>query len=167
MEELSSTLKFISQIRRDEKINTKYLTVTPNSIKTSLYRTFFENESRQTTLMFLQNNLYKAVQILDDYTKKKPEISLLFIKSLVADLVNVKSGIDNLKYTYNDDRIFNCQLDTMILYVDSFLHKVFTLLPELFPAGYKPAEGKRVDSFTDIAFETFEFSSPVAMRVDE
>ena len=160
MEELSSTLKFIGQIRRDEKINTKHLTVTPNTLKTSFYRTFFENESRQTTLMFLQNNLYKAVQILDDYAKKKPDMSLLFVKSLVVDLIGVKDGINNLRQTYIDDRIFTCHLDTMKLYVDSFLFKLHSMTPDLFPDGFKPTEATSIHSFSDLAFENFEFSSP-------
>ena len=154
MEQLSSTLKFIAQIRRDEKINTKNLTVTHNTYKTSFYRTFFENESRQTTLLFLQNSLYQAVQLLDEYVKKKTQdVSSVFVRSLIIDLIGSKDGIRNLKHTYSDDRIFKCQLDTLILYIESFLAKLFNISPELFPHGYKRMEASNVHTFADIAFE--------------
>ena len=152
MEELSSILKFISQIKKDEKLNTKYLYVSNNSYWTRFMRTFFENESRDSTYLFIQNNLYKTFSLLDSYinnnleqyfsnnsdetSSSDNEISPLFIKSIINDLIKCKDGIINLQFTYQDDRIFICKLNTCILYIDSFLSKIYHKCPNVFPDNY-------------------------------
>tara|TARA_B110000263_G_C15156090_1_gene440186 strand:+ start:81 stop:800 length:720 start_codon:yes stop_codon:yes gene_type:complete len=145
MEDLSSILKFISEIQKDEKLNTKYLYVSPNNYWTKFVRTVLNSESRDSTFLFIQNNLYKTFTVLDNWAnfnkidnkKDSDNLSPLFIKSLINDLIKSKQGIKNLQFTYQDDRIFICKLNTCLLYTDSFLHKFYNKNPEIFPDYYQ------------------------------
>lgn len=58
MEDLNSVLQFISEINKDERINTKYLKVVPNGLFSKIYRSMFDNESREKTFLFIQTKIY-------------------------------------------------------------------------------------------------------------
>jgi hypothetical protein len=112
--EVISRLKFISMIKRDEKINVKTLYIQPKNMLTSLQR-LFQQESRDSTKNFLNTTYNRIFEILTLYScSDDRESDKTVILNLVKDLHMSVSGLENLQYTYSDDRMFVSEINTLI-----------------------------------------------------
>tara|TARA_B100000900_G_scaffold409124_1_gene424498 strand:- start:104 stop:484 length:381 start_codon:yes stop_codon:yes gene_type:complete len=111
---VSSTLKFIGKIGKNEKIDIKNMYLQPNTFITSIIRTLYQLDNRQNTLELIQSTINQSVEIIKD-TNIDPHLKTNFL----IDLEKSKEGIRNLKYTYNNDTMFCCNLDSIIQMIDS------------------------------------------------
>ena len=118
--EMISRLKFIGRINKEEKIDSAHVCVQPNNMVTSVSRTFFGSESKETTYSFIRITIDRAFSILDNYNKKEknpasfPEYNNMMKQNLIQDLRNAVGGLENIKSTYRDYIKFCCDLDTII-----------------------------------------------------
>lgn len=118
--EMISRLKFIGQIKKDEKINTHSICVQPNNWMTSLSRTIVGVESKETTFSFIRITVDRVFGILDKYNRMGkqpvnfPEFSEGMRQNIIQDLRNSLVGLTNLKSTYRDHIKFCCDVDTVI-----------------------------------------------------
>lgn len=111
--EVLSRLKFIGLLKRNEKVNTKHVYVQPDCITTSLSRSLLYPESRASTLQFVHSTITRTFEILDMYEQAGDTVNNMSYTSLVGDLVQSQSGLENLKYTYQDDKKFCCDIETI------------------------------------------------------
>lgn len=112
--EVVSRLKFISMIKRDEKINVKTLYIQPKNMFTSFSR-LFQQESRDSTKNFLNTTYNRIFEILTLYSCSDDKDSdRTVVINLVKDLHMSISGLENLQYTYSDDRMFVSEINTLI-----------------------------------------------------
>lgn len=112
--EILSRLKFIGRVQKGEKINTKYLYVQSVGFFTGISRTFITQDNRANTMDFLQNTISKIFDIFYLYEKSKKQSDISVCINLIKDLKQAKSGIMNLKETYNIDIKFSCDADVLI-----------------------------------------------------
>ena len=112
-QEVISNLKFISMIKKNEKINTQFMYIQKNGIFTRFSRTFINPDNRYNTLTFLQRTINNTFQILDRYTKYKKENDSQY-KNIVKDLLKARIGLVNIQETYTDDLKFKCDITTLI-----------------------------------------------------
>lgn len=127
--DISSKLKFLSKIQPGEKINTKpYLSIVNDDWWTSLFRKFYNIESRVQTIQFINDTIASTFQIIEqikvlsrniqpDTTTNTENI----LQNLYRDLYSAKDGIANLIKTYKYDKIIICQLETIIENIELFL----------------------------------------------
>lgn len=127
--ETITRLKFISKIQEGEKINTKhYLAIVNNDWLNSVLRTFYNFESRNHTVQFVNDTINTAFQLLDQMKvslKIEDKINIdemNIMTNMFKDLTNSIVGIHNLKKTYKTDKIIVCQLETIIENIELFLH---------------------------------------------
>lgn len=111
--EVLSRLKFIGLLKRNEKVNTKHVYVQPDCFTTSLSRSLLYPESRASTLQFVHSTITRTFEILDMYEQAGDSVNNMSYTSLVGDLVQSQSGLENLKYTYQDDKKFCCDIETI------------------------------------------------------
>lgn len=111
---ISSTLKFIGQIGKNEKIDVKNMYLQPNTFITSIIRTLYQLDNRQNTLELIQKTIEQSLEIIQN-DNTEPLIKTNFL----VDLEKSKEGIRNLKYTYNNDTMFCCNLESIIQMIDS------------------------------------------------
>ena len=111
--EILSRLKFIGYLKRNEKVNTKHVFVQPDGILTSLSRTLYNTDSRSSTLSFLQATITRSFEIMDLYSRATTESDRLLYLNIIYDLTRAQGGLENLKYTYQDDVKFCCDVDTL------------------------------------------------------
>tara|TARA_B100001094_G_C18116577_1_gene764351 strand:- start:515 stop:895 length:381 start_codon:yes stop_codon:yes gene_type:complete len=111
---ISSTLKFIGQIGKNEKIDVKNMYLQPNTFITSIIRTLYQLDNRQNTLELIQKTIEQCLEIIQN-DNTEPLIKTNFL----VDLEKSKEGIRNLKYTYNNDTMFCCNLESIIQMIDS------------------------------------------------
>jgi len=131
VQDISTKIKFISCLQKDEKINIKHLNVSTNNLLSSLYRLFYQ-ENRSNTLNFLATTINRAFEIVSSYMHSSKSSELLFCKNLLTDLRNCIDGLKNLQYTYQSDRMFYCSIMTLIETVQNKLYELSTMKPNFF-----------------------------------
>ena len=121
--EVITRLKFISMVKRDEKINVKNMYIQPKNMFTSISR-LFNQESRDTTLNFLTMTFNRVFEIITYYTYTQKQVDKILIISILNDLNLSINGLKNLQYTYSDDRLFVCHIETLIEMINSKIREI-------------------------------------------
>jgi|688.fasta_scaffold468373_2 hypothetical protein len=129
--EVITRLKFISMVKRDEKINVKNMYIQPKNMFTSISR-LFNQENRETTLNFLTMTFNRVFEIITYYTYTQKQIDKILILSMLNDLNLSINGLTNLQHTYTDDRLFVCHIQTLIEMINSKIREVKEYKPDLF-----------------------------------
>jgi hypothetical protein len=128
-EEVISRLKFIGHIEKEEKINIRQCSRQPNNIFTKLSRTLIYPDNRTNSLKFIKDVILRSFEIIEILIHNRHTITC---KSIITDLVKAKQGMLNLKYTYNDDTKFCCDMDVLIEQVTSKITDLKEHNPTLF-----------------------------------
>lgn len=114
-------LKFLSKIKRDEKINTDNLSIVKNDYYSRIMRTK-SGQSRKDTIVFIKNVFNTAIQIYQYYSE-----DVKFGKDacdlLMKNIENAKKGLQNLSITYADDADFGTDIETIIELLNIKLNK--------------------------------------------
>jgi len=122
-QEIISRLKFIGKLKKGEKINTKHMYVQPNSIGTSLSRTFLYQDNRGNALNFCQETITRAFELLITYERSNKNTEKILFRHLINDLQQATTGLTNLKFTYITDTKFCCDMDTLLQHINARLNK--------------------------------------------
>ena len=151
--ETISRLKFIGKIQINEKIDLKTMSIMQDGIFTQLSRTVFQ-DNRNKTLVFLQDTINKAFEIIKCYGNSNKNSDKLMCLNLIHDLKNSRNGFNNLKETYASDIKFCCDIDVFLQMIDAKLSEtdIETFLsltppsnpppfPKEFENKYKEPEG--------------------------
>jgi len=128
-EEVISRLKFIGHIEKEEKINIRQCSRQPNNIFTKLSRTLIYPDNRYNSLKFIKDVILRSFEIIENLIHNRYTLTC---KSIITDLVKAKQGMLNLKYTYNDDTKFCCDMDVLIEQVTTKLTHIKEHHPSLF-----------------------------------
>ena len=118
--ETISRLKFIGKIQIGDKINLKSMYMQTDSLITQLLRTVFQ-DNRNKTLVFLQDTINKAFEILKCYDKSKKNSDKIMCMNVISDLKGVRTGLKNLKETYITDVKFCCDIDVLLQLIEAKL----------------------------------------------
>jgi hypothetical protein len=128
-EEVIARLKFIGHIEKEEKINVRQCNRQPNNFLTKLSRTLIYPDNRSNSLKFIKDVILRSFDIIESLIHNR---YILTCKSIISDLVKAKQGMLNLKYTYNDDTKFCCDMDVLIEQVTDKLTSLKETHPTLF-----------------------------------
>lgn len=128
-EEVISRLKFIGHIQKDEKINVRHVNRQPNNLLTKLSRSIIYPDNRSNALKFVKDVIARSFEIIEQYNHQG---NTVVSQGIVADLLKARQGIMNLKYTYNDDTKFCCDMDVVIEIIASKISSLRESHPELF-----------------------------------
>jgi hypothetical protein len=110
-EEIISRLKFIGHIQKDEKIDVRHVSRQPNNLLTKLYRSVLYPDNRTNSLKFIRDVINRSFEIIENLLIKE---DIITCKVIFSDLLKAKTGMYNLKYTYNEDTKFCCDIDVLI-----------------------------------------------------
>jgi hypothetical protein len=130
--ETITRLKFLSKIRKGEKINVMANTLQPDSMLTSLSRAFLNTDNRQNTLTYIQNSINSGFQLFTTYIRSDKISERKLAIQIIRDIVEAKQGINNLKNTYSDDIMFCCSIETYLQTIDAKIEEYTDKYPELF-----------------------------------
>ena len=118
LEKLLSRLKFISKIKRGEKLDIKSMTIVKSNIPSRAYRSIISRETRIETLNFIKGTINTAIDLLYYYICIENQFDQKIAQVIITNLLSAKNGITNLIITYNDDRKFVTDLETTIETMD-------------------------------------------------
>ena len=114
-QETIAKLKLIGLLQKDEKINAREVSVQPNNFFTGFYRRFIMPDDRTKTLALLRDVFQHTYDAISLFISKR---SFVLAKNIIRDLQKAKQGLVNLKYTYDSDRKFCCDIDLLIESID-------------------------------------------------
>ncbi len=109
-EDIRIRLKFLSHVKKDQKIDTKNLKLYQNGYLAAIYRTIYP-ENRIDAIRFIKEIVNRSFEMIDYYDATKKNLELMM---LVHDLVKSVEGLVNLRSTYEKDTAFVCSMDLVI-----------------------------------------------------
>jgi hypothetical protein len=116
-----SKLKFIGNIKKGEKVNTRHMYTQPNGLSTSIVRTFIYQDNRGNVLNFCQETISRAFELLITYERSEKNTEQVLFGHLLSDLQLATNGLTNLKFTYIEDTKFCCDMDTLLQIINARL----------------------------------------------
>jgi len=116
-------LKFISTLSPQEKIDSRNLKIESTSIWTPLKR-FISGDSRDITIQFFSSTVDRAIEIIDATLYSEKTSEQMFCANVITDLISSVKGLKAAQKTYSADKLFVCEIETLIEQVQS---KVFEL----------------------------------------
>jgi hypothetical protein len=125
-------LKFIAMFQPGEKINVTNLYIESNTIITPIKRMLL-GESRDTTLNFINHTIERSFEIIQTLSFSEHFSEKMLCTSVISDLVKSVQGLKNIQKTYKDDKLFACNIDTIIDNIQAKLMELKLKKPELFP----------------------------------
>ena len=128
--ETLTQLKFIGMFQPGEKINTRSMCIEPNNIFTPIIRRIF-GEGRETTLQFLSNTIERTFEIIQYQVVSTRMADQLQAQNTVTDLIKAIIGLKNLQKTYKDDKLFYCEIETLIETIHTRLVEFQTQYPDI------------------------------------
>jgi len=110
-----SGLKFIGKIRKNEKINTKTLTLQDNSSWLTGFFRLLTVQNRAKTMLYIRDIIDKSFNIVDIYSSSSDVRKQRMGSYIKKDIDGCIPGLKNLQDTYSDDVMFTCRLESCIL----------------------------------------------------
>jgi hypothetical protein len=111
--ETISNLKFIGTIQPGERIDSKTLQVEHPGIFTSIKR-FLTGESRTALYEFVTITIHRIFEIINAKCNSESISDKYMCKNMINDLINSIIGLKNIQKTYEKDKKFYCEIDTLI-----------------------------------------------------
>jgi len=127
-QEIISRLKFIGQLKKGEKINTRHMYVQPDGISTTFSRTFMYQDNRGNALNFCQDTITRSFELLISFERSDNHCDKVLFSHLLTDLQQSTVGLNNLKFTYITDTKFCCDMDTLLQSINARLDRYATNL---------------------------------------
>lgn len=112
--EVISNLKFLANLNKGDKINTRFMTRSQDGLITRFIRTFINYDNRQNAIHFVQKTIYNAFEIITQFDRSQKPADKAMLANIIKDLTSVQVGLSNLKDTYVDDLKFRCDMDTLL-----------------------------------------------------
>jgi hypothetical protein len=131
-EEVIARLKFIGHIQKDEKIDVRRVNRQPNTLLTKISRSVIYPDNRTNALKFVRDVIIRSFDIIEHLLNHN---NILVSQGIVLDLIKAKQGMLNLKYTYNEDTKFCCDIDVLIEQVSSKLTSLKEQRPGVFDSS--------------------------------
>ena len=126
-----SRLKFIGTFLPGEKVDVKNMRIEGTTLCTPLKRLFM-GESRDTTYIFLNNTIERTYEIISSHCTSPNISDKLLCQNIINDLVRSVAGLKNIQKTYKEDKLFQCNVETMIEKIQAKLTEVKTKYPDIF-----------------------------------
>lgn len=134
--EVITRLKFIGLIKQGEKIDTRLLTASQSTKINSFWRWFLQ-ENRNETLDLFTTTVNRAFEIIQLSLSSEKSGDKKLCRIIIEDLIKCPIGMLNIQETYMklyDDRLFSCNISTIIQCVELKLKELRDIHPDLFPS---------------------------------
>jgi hypothetical protein len=124
-------LKFIGTFQPGEKIDVRNLKIEDNTIITPIKRTIF-GESRDSTYTFLSSTIERAFDIILVYANSDKTSEKIICKNILNDVIKAVNGLQNIQKTYDSDKMFYCNVETLVECIHAKLSEIKEKHPSIF-----------------------------------
>lgn len=127
--ETMSNLKFIGELKKGDKINTKFIYRQPDGIMTRISRTFLNYDNRHNTLVFIKSTIDGAIDLIALHSRSDITSDKIICRNILDDLDKSRLGLQHLKETYSEDTKFKCDMETLIQRIDLKIEEYNQIIP--------------------------------------
>ena len=129
--ETLTRLKFIGTLEAGEKLDVRNLKVESNTLITPLKRLFF-GEGREATFAFIYSTIERSFAILYSLAAADKVSDSLLASNILIDMHKAQAGLVNLQSTYKDDKMFICNVETLMQTIQAKMVEVQQKYPEIY-----------------------------------
>lgn len=129
-------LKFIGMLQPGDKIDTHNRRIESNNLFTPIKRLFL-GEGRTATYSFFSNTIERAFAILYSLAATEKVSDNMVCAHILIDMHKAVVGIMNMQNTYKDDKMFVCNLETLIQTINAKTIEVQQRYPQIYDASLK------------------------------
>ena len=129
--DIITKLKFISTFEIGQKMDSNNFKIESNNIMTPIKR-FIYGDSRDNTIKFLNNTIDRSFEIIQCYSNSDRKSEIILCSNIINDLNKSIQGLNNIKETYKEDKLFTCSIDILIELIDARLTELREKNPDLF-----------------------------------
>jgi hypothetical protein len=129
-QEILTRLKFVGTIQAGEKLDTRNLRIESNTIITPIKRMVF-GEGRETTHSFLHNTIERSFAILHSLAATEKISDKMMCANIIKDMDKAMFGLRNMQTTYKEDKMFVCNIETLIEAIDAKMVEVKLKYPDV------------------------------------
>ena len=129
--EIITRLKFVGTLKPGEKIDVNNLRIENNNLFTPLRRMLF-GEGRDKTLQLLTHTIERTFEILQSYLHSDKLSEQLLCSKLINDLIKSIIGLKNIQETYKEDKLFVCNVESLIENIEGKLEEIKKTYPSIF-----------------------------------
>ena len=135
--EILTRLKFIGTIEAGEKLDVRNLKIESNTIITPIKRMFF-GEGRDATYAFTYTTIERSFAILYSLAATDKVSDSLLCANILHDMYKAINGLNNMQTTYKDDKMFVCNIETLIQTIQAKMLEVQQKYPEIWGLVKQP-----------------------------
>jgi hypothetical protein len=128
--ETLTRLKFIGLIEPGEKVDIRNLRIESNTLFTPLKRLFY-GEGREMTYSFTQQTIERSFAILYTLASTDKLSDQMLCSNILTDMHSAINGLNNMKQTYDDDKMFRCNIDILIQTIQAKMLEVKMKYPSI------------------------------------
>ena len=156
-QEIITRLKFIGTIESGEKLDVRNMRIETNTMFTPVKRMFF-GESRDATLAFCSNTIERAFAITYSLAISDKPSDNKVCAHLLRDMNKAIIGLVNIQQTYKDDKMFVCNIETLMESIQAKILDVQQRYPEIYKASLEapsPALSAAINALTNSSNSAF------------
>lgn len=124
-------LKFIGQLKPNEKIDNINVKIEDTSIWTPFKR-FMYGDNRKNTLSFFSCTVERVFEIIDANVHSQKISDKIFCSNIIQDLITSIGGLKSAQQTYSADKFFICEIDVLIENIQGKIFELQKDYPDLF-----------------------------------
>lgn len=119
VQDILSKLKFLSKVKPQDWVDVTNLQLYERNNWNRPYRSMVtRNESRHTTLEFIRTVFGEAFDLATKYTLSTTPFRQAVAQMIIDATKEARAGIENLKITYEADKMFVSRLESLIAVFD-------------------------------------------------
>lgn len=130
-QEVLSRLKFIGTLQAGERVDVHNQCIENNTILTGIKRMFY-GEGRDATYAFFTNTIERAFAILYSLVATEKLGDRMVCSHILQDMMKAMNGIKNMQITYQSDKKFMCNLETLVQAVQAKMYEVRQRYPDIY-----------------------------------
>jgi hypothetical protein len=130
-QEVLSRLKFIGTLQAGERVDVHNQCIENNTILTGVKRMFY-GEGREATYAFFTNTIERAFAILYSLVATEKLGDRMVCSHILQDMMKAMNGIKNMQITYQTDKKFMCNLETLVQAVQAKMYEVRQRYPDIY-----------------------------------
>jgi hypothetical protein len=129
-----SNLKFISKIKSYHKVDTNKLTIIEDTMWNNIQRIFQRGSSRKSTFDFIKTQVTDAFEICKGLLRSHEyEYEYNMGVMVMEAIISSRCGIETLFKTYENDKMFISEIETLLSTIDTKLNTLYKIYPSLRP----------------------------------
>lgn len=130
-QEILTKLKFIGMIQVGEKIDVRNQRIESNNIFTPMIRMIY-GQGRDATYNYIFSIVEQGFALFYSLAASNKVSDTIVCANILQDMKKAMKGVSNMQETYRDDKMFSCELETLIVAIEAKIIEASRKYPDIY-----------------------------------